>query len=73
MHPAIGKHRASIAVICRRYGVSRLEVFGAAIYGNDAAGSDLGGLRGGLPAFLGCTAGVAHGARPYGLVYNLGH
>ncbi|MFZ2217306.1 MAG: hypothetical protein WAV85_01330 [Rhodoferax sp.] len=25
MHPAIGKHRASIAVICRRGGVSRLE------------------------------------------------
>ena len=58
MHAAIAQHRASIAVICQRYGISRLEGFGAAVYGNDAAGSDLGGLRGGLSEFLGFSADV---------------
>ena len=58
MHPAIAKHRASIAVICQRYGISGMEVFGAAVYGNDAAGSDLGGLRDELQEFLGFSADV---------------
>lgn len=30
MHPAIAQHRAAIAEICRRYGISRLEVVGSA-------------------------------------------
>jgi uncharacterized protein len=30
MHPAISVHRAGISAICRRYRVSRLEVFGSA-------------------------------------------
>ena len=59
MHAAIAQHRASIAVICQRYGISRLEGFGsAAVYGNDAAGSDLGGLRDELQEFLGFSADV---------------
>ena len=35
MHPAIAQHRASIASICRRYGIRRLEVFGSAARGDD--------------------------------------
>ena len=35
MHPAIAQHRASIAAICQRYGICRLEVFGSAARGDD--------------------------------------
>jgi len=35
MHPAIAQHRASIADICQRYGIRRLEVFGSAARGDD--------------------------------------
>ena len=35
MHPAIAQHRASIAAICLRYGIRRLEVFGSAARGDD--------------------------------------
>lgn len=35
MHPAIAQHRASIAAICQRYGIRRLEVFGSAARGDD--------------------------------------
>lgn len=35
MHPAIAQHRASIAAICQRYGIRRLEVFGSAARGED--------------------------------------
>jgi hypothetical protein len=30
MHPAIAQHRPSIAAICQRFGIQRLEVFGSA-------------------------------------------
>jgi len=35
MHPAIAQHRASIAAICLRYRISRLEVFGSAARADD--------------------------------------
>ncbi|MEO5374962.1 MAG: nucleotidyltransferase domain-containing protein [Alphaproteobacteria bacterium] len=35
MHQVIGQHRAEIALLCRRYGVRRLEVFGSAARGAD--------------------------------------
>jgi hypothetical protein len=35
MHALIARHRADIAVLCRRYGVRRLEVFGSAARGTD--------------------------------------
>lgn len=35
MHPTIAKHRPSIAAICQRYGIRRLEVFGSAARGED--------------------------------------
>lgn len=35
MHQSIDRHRAEIALICRRYGVRRLEVFGSAARGTD--------------------------------------
>lgn len=35
MHPAIAQHRASIAAICPRYRISRLEVFGSAARADD--------------------------------------
>ncbi|WP_310567901.1 nucleotidyltransferase family protein [Hydrogenophaga sp.] len=35
MHPAIAQHRASIAAICQRYGIRRLEVFGSAARSDD--------------------------------------
>jgi hypothetical protein len=42
MHQLIDDHRAEIALLCRRYGVRRLEVFGSAARGSDfdAANSD---------------------------------
>jgi predicted nucleotidyltransferase len=42
MHSAIDQHRTEIAVMCRRYGVRRLEVFGSAARGEDfdPVGSD---------------------------------
>jgi uncharacterized protein len=30
MHPAVAVHRESIAAVCQRYGIRRLEVFGSA-------------------------------------------
>ena len=35
MHRLIDQHRAEIALLCRRYGVRRLEVFGSAARGAD--------------------------------------
>ena len=35
MHPAIDQHRSGIAAICRRFHVSRLEVFGSAARADD--------------------------------------
>jgi uncharacterized protein len=35
MRPAIAQHRASTAVICQRYRISRLEVFGSAARADD--------------------------------------
>jgi predicted nucleotidyltransferase len=43
MHPEVAKHREAIAELCRRHGVTRLEVFGSAARGEDfdAARSDV--------------------------------
>jgi predicted nucleotidyltransferase len=35
MHPAIAEKREALAALCRRYGVTRLEVFGSAARGHD--------------------------------------
>ena len=35
MHPAIAEKRDDLAALCRRYGVTRLEVFGSAARGHD--------------------------------------
>ncbi len=35
MHPEILRHRDAIAALCRRFGVTRLEVFGSAARGDD--------------------------------------
>ena len=35
MHPAIAPHRSGISAICRRYGISRLAVFGSAARADD--------------------------------------
>ena len=35
MHPAIFQHRSGISVICQRYRISRLEVFGSAARAED--------------------------------------
>ena len=35
MHPAIAKHRDEISAICRRFGITRLEVFGSAARADD--------------------------------------
>ncbi|MDB5399856.1 MAG: uncharacterized protein QOF70_4624 [Acetobacteraceae bacterium] len=35
MHPLIEENRAEIALLCRRYGVRQLEVFGSAARGTD--------------------------------------
>lgn len=35
MHPEILRHRDAIAELCRRHGVTRLEVFGSAARGED--------------------------------------
>ncbi|MBI5163039.1 MAG: nucleotidyltransferase domain-containing protein [Magnetospirillum sp.] len=35
MHHLIDQHRAEIALLCRHYGVRRLEVFGSAARGSD--------------------------------------
>ena len=35
MHPTIAQHRTSIAAICQRYGIQRLEVFGSAARATD--------------------------------------
>ena len=35
MHPAIAQHRTGISAICRRYRISRLEVFGSAARAHD--------------------------------------
>ena len=42
MHPEISSHKAELSVLCRRYGVARLEVFGSVARGVDfdAARSD---------------------------------
>jgi predicted nucleotidyltransferase len=67
MHPAIAQHRASIAVICQRYGISRLEVFGSAARADDfnPASSDADflaefstGVEPGLDAIFGAKAAL---------------
>jgi predicted nucleotidyltransferase len=35
VHTVIGQYRATIALMCRQYGVRRLEVFGSAARGTD--------------------------------------
>ena len=35
MHPAIAQHRTGISAICKRYRISRLEVFGSAARAHD--------------------------------------
>ena len=35
MHPAIAQHRSGISVICQRYRIQRLEVFGSAARASD--------------------------------------
>jgi uncharacterized protein len=42
MHPAIAEKREAVVALCRRYGVTRLEVFGSAARGHefDPATSD---------------------------------
>ncbi|MDP3418074.1 nucleotidyltransferase family protein [Falsiroseomonas sp.] len=35
MHPSVLAHQAEIAALCRRFGVTRLEVFGSAARGED--------------------------------------
>jgi predicted nucleotidyltransferase len=35
MHPAIAQHRSGISVICQRYRIQRLEVFGSAARAED--------------------------------------
>ncbi len=35
MHPSVLAHKAEIAALCRRFGVTRLEVFGSAARGED--------------------------------------
>lgn len=35
MHPAIAQHSSGIAVVCQRYGIRRLEVFGSAARATD--------------------------------------
>lgn len=65
MHPAIAQHRSGISAICRRYRISRLEVFGSAarIDDFDPATSDADFLvefapdaQPGLEAFFGAKA-----------------
>lgn len=42
MHPLLASHSASIAALCRRYGVRRLDVFGSAARDDfDEAASDV--------------------------------
>ena len=40
MHPSIQNHRPELAALCRRYGVSRLEIFGSAA--KQSSGEDVG-------------------------------
>ena len=35
MHPAIAEKREAVAALCRRFGVTRLELFGSAARGDD--------------------------------------
>jgi predicted nucleotidyltransferase len=35
MHPELNQHRDAITALCRRFGVTRLEVFGSAARGGD--------------------------------------
>lgn len=35
MHPSIAQHRDNIALICKRFGIARLDVFGSAARGSD--------------------------------------
>lgn len=62
MHPAIAQHRSEISAICRRFGISRLDVFGSAARADDfdPANSDVDFLvefsahaQRGLQAFFG--------------------
>ena len=42
MHPLIGNQREQIAALCRRYGVTRLEVFGSILRDDfDITSSDI--------------------------------
>ena len=65
MHPAIAQHRSGISVICQRYRIQRLEVFGSAARGVDfdPANSDADflvefapGVQPGLRALYGAKA-----------------
>ena len=67
MHPAIAQHRSGISVICQRYGISRLEVFGSAARADDfnPASSDVDFLvefapdvQPGSDAFFGAKAAL---------------
>lgn len=67
MHPAIAQHRTGIANICRRFRVSRLEVFGSAAQADDfnPATSDVDfliefaeGVKPGLQDFFGAKTAL---------------
>ena len=69
MHPAIAQHRTGIATICKRYSVSRLEVFGSAARADDfnPATSDVDFLiqfadnsAPGLQDFFGAKSALEH-------------
>ncbi len=70
MHPLIEQRRADIALLCRRYGVQRLEVFGSAARAAefDPATSDAdflvdfepGGEVAPLEQFFGLADALAH-------------
>ena len=67
MHPLISQHRTGIAAICRRYRISRLDVFGSAARADDfhPASSDADFLvefapdaHAGLDEFFGAKAAL---------------
>ena len=67
MHPAIAQHRSGISIICQRYHIRRLDVFGSAARGGDfdPASSDADFLvefapetAPGLDAFFGAKAAL---------------
>lgn len=67
MHPAIAQHRAGISDICRRFSISRLDVFGSAAreqdFNPDSSDADFlvefaAGAGVGLSEFFGAKAAL---------------